>query len=85
MSMEPTICFPKAFLQKGVPENTIEQECQRTALLTEAEWEYCARGGEDHPYAGSDDLDEVGWYDKNSGNESLSRGEKNPMALVSMT
>ncbi len=36
-------------------------------LPTEQEWEAAARGGESHPYAGSDDLDAVGWYDGNSG------------------
>jgi len=43
-------------------------------LSTEDEHEYAARGGKDGnatTYAGSDNLDEVGWYWKNSGDKWL--------------
>ena len=45
-------------------------------LPTEAEWEYCARGGEEHLYSGSDNIDEVAWYDNNSGDETHGVGQK---------
>ena len=35
-------------------------------LLTEAEWEYCARSGENHKYSGSDKVGSVGWCNGNS-------------------
>ena len=37
-------------------------------LPTNDEWEKAANGNESCTYSGSDDLDEVGWYDDNSNN-----------------
>ncbi|MBR4322690.1 MAG: SUMF1/EgtB/PvdO family nonheme iron enzyme [Treponema sp.] len=45
-------------------------------LPTLDEWIYAARGGENYRYAGSDNLDEVGWYYKNSGEKTHSVAQK---------
>ena len=44
-------------------------------LPFEAEWEWAAKGGQRFKYAGSDNLDEVGWYRGNSGRKTHSVGQ----------
>jgi formylglycine-generating enzyme required for sulfatase activity len=59
-------------------------------LLTEAEWEYAARGGKKsmgYKYSGSNSPDSVAWYDSNSGNKTHEVGQKkrNKLGLYDMS
>ena len=58
-------------------------------LPTELEWQWFARGGEvaiqdgtfNYTYSGSENIDEVAWYEKNSGNQTHDVGTKKPNQL----
>ena len=59
-------------------------------LPTAAEWEYAARGGQhadSTKYAGSNNIDEVAWYNGNSGNQTHQVGKKraNGLGLYDMS
>ena len=64
-----------------------DQEADGYRLPTEAEWEFCSKGGKDFKYSGSDDIDEVGWYNQNSNGTSqvIATKKANDYGLYDMT
>jgi formylglycine-generating enzyme required for sulfatase activity len=56
-------------------------------LPSEAEWEYAARAGDKLRYSGSDDVDNVAWYEGNSGQitQPVARKQANAWGLYDMS
>lgn len=47
-------------------------------LPTKTEWEFAAKGGQNFIYSGSNNLDAVGWYERNSGDKTHPVAQKRP-------
>ena len=59
-------------------EITQNAEASGYRLPTYDEWTYAAKGGENYTYAGSNNLDEVGWYYDNSDYKTHPVAQKKP-------
>lgn len=96
-------CNPSKFKGDNLPVEQVSwNDCQtfirrlnsltgkNFRLLTEAEWEFAARGGNnsrDYKYSGSNNIDSVAWYGHNSGGMTHPVGQKSPneLGLYDMT
>lgn len=72
---------PSSFIGDDLPVeqvswNECQEFCEKTGLTlpTEAQWEYACRAGTTGAFAGN--LDEMAWYDSNSGGKTHSVGTK---------
>ncbi len=86
VSWHDAINFCKKLTEQEVFANNIPKEMEYR-LLTEAEWEYCAKGGSKsagYKYSGSDDGKTVGWVNY-SCTRPVGQKEPNELGLYDMT
>jgi len=85
--------YPAAITNMGAAQSYINRLNELTGknyrLPTEAEWEYAARGGQksqNYIFSGSNNLDEVGWYNKNSGGiKGVGQKKPNELGIYDMS
>jgi formylglycine-generating enzyme len=73
--------FNKIIENKNLDYNTWVYNLGHIGLPTETEWEYAALAGTDFVFSGSQNLNDVGWYNKNSNGQTMPVGLKHPNKL----
>ncbi len=81
MGDNPSAFKDDTLLVEQVSWDDCQEFCTKTGLSlpTEAQWEYACRAGTSGPFAGTGNLDDMGWHRKNSGGRRTHPvGEKKP-------
>ena len=89
LSKKGTLLINQLDGEKISPDIADFKKTEGFRLPTEVEWNWFARGGQvaidkgtfDYKYSGSDNVDEVAWYDKISNAETQNVGTKKPNQL----
>ena len=69
-------------------QNNLISDNQDFHMLTEAQWEFAAKGGnqsQGYRYAGSDNLEEVGWTSDDGGPNPVMQKQPNELGLYDMS
>ena len=76
MGLEPVYIFDETDNIKDLYSFKMNLDASGYRLPFEAEWEYFSQAQVDSEYAGSDEIDEVAWYDQNSEDQLMEVGLK---------
>ena len=75
-------------LNEFAHQNSLIPDNQDFHMLTEAQWEFAAKGGnqsQGYRYAGSDNLEEVGWTSDDGGPHPVMQKQPNELGLYDMS